>query len=266
MHSEVATSPVMQRRDPPDDRVTERPLRLVVADDQEAIRVGVRRALGPLGFTFAAEAADADSAVRAVVRARPDACLIATHLPGGGIRAATQIHASAPDVGIVMLGMADNDAELFAALDAGAAGYLLKDIGPTALGNALRGLMRGEAAIPRYLVARLVSEFRARSAAGGRQERTTLAPITGRQLCVLEHLSNGASTAEIGRCLSISPTTVRRHTSSIVARLSVGNRDAAIDAYRTARRTSDGSNHDRRDVLAPDRSPLTPSPVSVSAR
>jgi DNA-binding NarL/FixJ family response regulator len=240
VHSEVATSPAMQRRDARDDRVTERPLRLVVADDHEATRAGVRRALGPLGFTFAAEAADADSAVRAVVRVRPDACLIATHLPGGGIRAATKIHASAPEVGIVMLGTADDEGELFAALDAGAGGYLLKDIGPTALGNALRGLKRGEAAIPRYLVARLVSEFRARRAAGDGQERTTLAPLTARQLCVLEHLSNGCSNAEIARRLAISPITVRRHTSSIVARLGVGNRDGAIDAYRAARGTSGG--------------------------
>ena len=243
----------MQRRESTNDRVTERLLRLVVADDHEAIRAGVRRALGPLGFTFAAEAADADSAVSAVVRVRPDACLIATHLPGGGIRAARQIHASAPEVGIVMLGTVDDEAELFAALDAGAAGYLLKDIGPTALGNALRGLKRGEAAIPRYLVARLVSEFRARGAAGGRQERTMLAPLTARQLCVLEHLSNGASTAEIGRRLAISPTTVRRHTSSILTRLSVGNRDAAIDAYRAASGTSDGRITTGGDTPAPDR-------------
>jgi two-component system nitrate/nitrite response regulator NarL len=83
-----------------------------------------------------------------VLRERPDECLIATSLPGGGIRAAAEIHARAPEVAIVMVGTVPDDAELFAALEAGARGSLLRDIAPTALGNALRGIMRGEAAIP----------------------------------------------------------------------------------------------------------------------
>ena len=223
--------PVEHRREPVD--APGRLLRLVLADDHEAARAGVRLALTPLGFVFAAEAADADSAIHAALRVHPDQCLIATHLPGGGIRAATEIHASAPEVAIVMLGTVADEGELFAALDAGAAGYLIMDIGPTALGNALRGIKRGEAAIPRYLVRSVVSEFRARCAAGGAgPERTTLGALTARQLRVLELLADGASTAEIGRSLAISPTTVRRHTSSVVARLGVDSRNAAIKAYR----------------------------------
>jgi DNA-binding NarL/FixJ family response regulator len=226
----------MQRSDLLGDEVSDSPLRLVIADDHEAARAGLRLALGPLGFRVAAEAADADSTIRAVLRERPDQCLIATHLPGGGIRAAAEIHTRAPDVAIVMLDTAADETALFAALDAGAAGYLLKDIDPGALGDALRGVERGEAAIPRRLLASVVSEFRARNLGGGvpGQDRPTPVSLTQRQLHVLQLLSNGASTVEIGQRLAIAPTTVRRHLSTIVARLGVDGRAGAIEAYRAA--------------------------------
>lgn len=219
------------------DGVADRPLVLVVADDHEATRTGLRLILAPRGFAVAAEAADADSAVEAAVRARPDVCLIATHLPGGGLRAAAEIHVRAPEVAIVMLTPTADRAELFAALDAGAAGYLLKDIEPGALESALRGVERGEAALPRSLVAAVLAEFRARGLAGtlaGRGD-VGLPSLTGRQLGVLELLSEGIATDEIGGRLGISPTTVRRHVSSIVARLGVDDRAAAIAAYRAFR-------------------------------
>jgi DNA-binding NarL/FixJ family response regulator len=223
----------MQRSDPLGDWLPDSPVRLVIADDHEATRTGLRLALGSLGFNVAAEAADADSAIRAVLRERPEQCLIATHLPGGGIRAAAEIHARAPEVAIVVLDTAADENALFAALDAGAAGYLLKDIEPGVLGDALRGVQRGEAAIPRHLLASVVAEFRARSPGGvPGQDRVTLASLTKRQLHVLELLSTGANTVEVGRRLAIAPTTVRRHLSTIVARLGVDGRAGAIEAYR----------------------------------
>jgi DNA-binding NarL/FixJ family response regulator len=223
----------MQRSDPLGDWLPDSPVRLVIADDHEATRTGLRLALGSLGFNVAAEAADADSAIRAVLRERPEQCLIATHLPGGGIRAAAEIHARAPEVAIVVLDTAADENALFAALDAGAAGYLLKDIEPGALGAALRGVQRGEAAIPRHLLASVVAEFRARSPGGvPGQDRVALASLTKRQLHVLELLSTGANTVEVGRRLAIAPTTVRRHLSTIVARLGVDGRAGAIEAYR----------------------------------
>ena len=241
----------MQRSDPLGGGVPDSPLRLVIADDHEATRTGFRLALSALGFNVAAEAADADSAIRAVLRERPQQCLIATHLPGGGIRAAAEIHARAPDVAIVLLDTAADEAALFAALDAGAAGYLLKDIEPRALGGALRGVHRGEAAIPRHLLSSVVAEFRARSLGGvPDQDRVTLASLTERQLHVLELLSSGASTGEIGRRLAIAPTTVRRHLSTIVARLGVDGRAGAIVAYRAVRESPAGRRAlARRGVL-----------------
>jgi len=241
----------MQRSDPLGEGVPDSPVRLVIADDHEATRTGLRLALGSLGFSVAAEAADADSAIRAVLRERPEQCLIATHLRGGGIRAAAEIHARAPEVAIVVLDTAADENALFAALDAGAAGYLLKDIEPGALGDALRGVQRGEAAIPRHLLASVVAEFRARSPGGAPgQDRVTLASLTERQLHVLELLSTGANTGEVGRRLAIAPTTVRRHLSTIVARLGVDGRAGAIEAYRAVRASPAGRRAlARRGVL-----------------
>jgi DNA-binding NarL/FixJ family response regulator len=248
--------PALDREEPPmpqrgslDDGGPHRSVRIALADDHEATRAGLRLALRPHGFTIAAEAADAHSAIRAVAHARPDQCLIATHLPGGGIHAAAEIHACAPEVAIVMLDTAADKPTLFAALEAGAVGYLLMDIEPLALGNALRGVQRGEAALPRHLVAEVISEFRARSAAGTppRLNGTMPYALTERQRYVLELLTEGASTAEIGRRLGISPTTVRRHLSLIVARLGVEGRAGAIEAYRAVRGASAGGRWARRD-------------------
>jgi len=231
----------MQRSDPLGSGVLDSPIRLVIADDHEATSAGLRLALGPLGFDVVAEAADADSAIGAVLRERPEQCLIATHLPGGGISAAAEINARAPEVAIVVLDTAADENALFAALDAGAAGYLLKDIEPGALGAALRGVQRGEAAIPRHLLASVVAEFRARSPGGiPGQDRMALASLTDRQLHVLDLLSTGASTVEVGRRLAIAPTTVRRHLSTIVARLGVDGRAGAIEAYRAVRASPAG--------------------------
>ena len=124
-----------------------------------------------------------------------------------------------------------------------AVGYLLKDIEPGALGAALRGVRRGEAAIPRSLVTSVIVEFRARrrAGAGPTEAEARLAPLTVRQLRVLEMLSSDVGTAEIGRRLGFSPTTVRRHVSSILMRLDVDDRTAAVDAYRAVRGAPAGS-------------------------
>jgi DNA-binding NarL/FixJ family response regulator len=240
----VANGKEQAQGDQPESENPVSPLRLVVADHEEATRTGIRLALAPRGFTVEAEAASRGDAIRAVLGTRPHACLIASSLPGGGIRAATEIRTRAPEVAIVMLATAPDDAELFAALEAGAQGYLLQDTEPAVLGKALHRVIGGEAVIPPRLVTALVSEFRALSAAGGRgHERSRLDCLTGRQLSVLELLATGAGTAEIARRMAISPTTVRRHSSEMVARLGVDDRDAAIKTYRALQRRADAPAH-----------------------
>src|SRR5436190_9870906 len=125
--------------------------------------MGVRLALEREGFVVSGEEATRAGAVAAAQRAEPDLCLIDVDLAGGGIEAAASIATELPATQVVMLGATASDDELFAALEAGAAGYLLEEMNPARLGRALRAVLRGEAALPRELVARVIAEFRART-------------------------------------------------------------------------------------------------------
>jgi len=202
-------------------------LTVLVADDHAPTRAGVRDALGDDGFTVVAEAAGADAAVELALRERPDVCLLDVHMPGGGIAAAARITENLPESAVVMLTVSRDDEDLFAALRAGAAGYLLKDMDPARLAPALRGVVAGEAAVPRTLVARVVEEFRS-------SERRPSLPLvrrrgarfTPRESEVIELLRERLTTAEIAHRLGLSAVTVRRHISSILAKLQVPDRRA----------------------------------------
>jgi two-component system nitrate/nitrite response regulator NarL len=203
------------------------PLRVVIADDHAPTRAGVRDALEGQGFAVVAEVADAAAAVNAAARERPDVCLLDIHMPGSGIAAAGEITERLPGTRVVMLTASRQDADLFAALKAGASGYLLKDINPERLPAALRGVMAGEAALPRTLVARVLEEFR------GAERRPILrlmrrrgVELSNREWEVLELLREELSTAEIAARLNVSPVTVRRHVSGILAKLRVPDRKA----------------------------------------
>jgi two-component system, NarL family, nitrate/nitrite response regulator NarL len=203
------------------------PLTVVIADDHAPTRAGVRGALEGRGFTVVAEVAHADAAVEAAIRRRPDVCVLDIHMPGGGIAAAARITAQMEDVAVVMLTVSRDDEDLFAALKAGASGYLLKDMDSERLPDALNGVLGGEAALPRTLVARLVQEFRAserRPSLPALRRRGT--HLTSREWEVLELLREQMSTAAIADRLGLSPVTVRRHVSSILAKLRVPDRRA----------------------------------------
>jgi DNA-binding NarL/FixJ family response regulator len=203
------------------------PLSVVIADDHPPTRAGVRAALDGRGFSVVAEVARADAAVEAAIRERPDVCVLDIHMPGSGISAAARITELLPETAVVMLTVSRDDEDLFAALRAGASGYLLKDMDSDRLPAALKGVLSGEAAVPRTLVARVVAEFRA-------SERRPSLPImrrrgarlTGRECEVVELLQQQLSTAAIADRLDLSPVTVRRHVSSILAKLRVPDRRA----------------------------------------
>jgi DNA-binding NarL/FixJ family response regulator len=204
-------------------------LRVLVADDHPAVRDGVSAALEGHGFVVCAEASDAASAVAGARRERPDLCLVDVNTPGGGIRAAAEISAAHPDTVVVMLTVSRDDDDLFAALRAGASGYLLKDVDPARLPHALRGVFAGEAALPRTLVHRLMDEFR------DRQRRRQLpllrhrgVELSDREWQVLERLSDRKTTQQIASDLEISAVTVRRHVSTILKKLRVSTRDEAV--------------------------------------
>ena len=205
------------------------PITALIADDHPSARAGIKSSIEADGFVVVAEAADADRAVEAAVRLRPAVCLLDVHMPGDGIDAARRIHQHDADTAIVMLTVASDDDHLFAALRAGASGYLLKDTDPGRLPNALKGVLAGEAALPRSLVARLVSEFqgsaRRRVGVPGRHGGVSL---TAREWEVLDLLRDGRTTAEVANRLGMAPVTVRTHVAAVLKKLQVPDRAAAI--------------------------------------
>ncbi|HEU5034193.1 MAG TPA: response regulator transcription factor [Mycobacteriales bacterium] len=209
--------------------------RVVIADDHGPMRAGVRRALESDGrFEVCGEAASAPAAVEMVRMVQPDVVLLDIRMPGNGIAAAYEISTESPDTAIVMLTVSRDDNDLFAALSAGARGYLLKDIDPDRLPRALEGVLAGEAALPRNLVAKVVEEFRVREAAASRRRGGPLAALTDREWEVLTLMRGGLSTQEIATRLFVTPVTVRTHVSAILRKLKVSDRTAAIALVRDA--------------------------------
>ena len=208
--------------------------RVLIADAQASTRAGIRMALDSQGgFTVCADATNADDAVAAAIRERPDVCLIDASLPGGGVTAAEEISVQAPDAAIVILSASASDDELFVCVQAGARGYLSKDMDPARLPFALRGVLGGEAAVPRPLVARVLEELRARDRGGHPSELARLGvELTRRQREVLDLLERGLQTSEIAARLKISSVTVRRHLSEILRKLNVPDREAALRLVR----------------------------------
>jgi DNA-binding NarL/FixJ family response regulator len=210
-------------------------IRVLVADHDGAGRAGVRMSLEGHGFVVCGEVDRAEDVAAAAARERPDVCLIEADLPGGGIAAAERVIATAPDTSVVMLSNTADEDKLVAAVRAGARGYLLKDMDPDRLPNALRGVLEGEAALPRALMGRVLEELRAMEHGRHAGELARLGvQLTRREREVLEQLDRGLSTAEISKVLSISAVTVRRHVSEILRKLSASDREAALRLLRDA--------------------------------
>jgi two-component system nitrate/nitrite response regulator NarL len=204
--------------------------RVLIADDHPPTRAGVRAALERDGFVVCAEVSTAQEAVDEALRTAPEICLLDIHMPGSGIAAAATIAEALPQTDVVMLTVSDGDDDLFDALQAGAAGYLLKDTNPARLGPALRGLLNGEALLPRPLVAKLIAEFRDQSA---RRRLPIFGPrgvqLTRREWQVLEFMRDGLTTGEIAARLFVSRSTVRTHIAAILRKMDAPTREAALE-------------------------------------
>ena len=212
--------------------VTDRPTRVVIADDHARVRTHIRDALVAGGCDVCAECATAEDAVRLTMEHQPDVALLDIHMPGSGIRAAQQITQALPQVAIVMLTQSREDEDLFDSLRAGASGYLFKDIDPAQLPTALRAVLAGEAAMPRSLVARVLEEFRAPARPRFRRKTAAAAKLSPREWEVMEMLSQGHSTEEVATRLFVSPTTVRVHVSTVLRKLRVRDRESAFNLLR----------------------------------
>jgi DNA-binding NarL/FixJ family response regulator len=213
-------------------------LTVLLADDHVPTRTGVRLALEAANLRVVAEVATAQSAVIEAIRLQPDVCLLAIHLPGGGIEATKRIRDALPKIKIVMLTGSERDEDLFGSLRAGADGYLMASTSFSRLPHAIRGVVSGEAALPRQMTARLIREYRDR----GRRPVPKLAvmgraiELTVREFEVLERLRKHESTAEIAGQLGISEITVRRHVSAALRKLGVSSRRDAVDLLERVER------------------------------
>jgi DNA-binding NarL/FixJ family response regulator len=186
------------------------------------------------GFEVVGEASSRDEAIEAVLQRRPQVCLLDVYMPGGGIEAAAELAKLAPATALVMLTVSARTEDVLAALRAGAVGYLPKDTHPDRLPAALRGVLKGEAAIPRAMVGRVLDEFRDLTAIASLPVHMGGVKLTGREAEIFRLLRSGHSTIQISDALSLSPITVRRHISSGMAKLGVADRHAALDALEPA--------------------------------
>jgi DNA-binding NarL/FixJ family response regulator len=196
--------------------------------------MSVRRLLEANDFEVVAEASDAEGGIEAALREAPDLCLVEVEIPGGGITVTRQITRRLRETTVVMLTASSDRDDLIDSIRAGAAGYLLKGMDPERLQIALRGVLAGEAAIPRPLMAQLIEDLHThgrRRTAIGKEGRTEL---TGREFEVLELMCDGLTNRLIADRLSISPVTVRRHSSEIVRKLGVRDREQAVALVRDA--------------------------------
>jgi two-component system, NarL family, nitrate/nitrite response regulator NarL len=209
------------------------PSRVLVADDHAPTREDVRAAVeADPRFTVVAVAADAAEAIQSALRERPDVALLDMRMPGSGAAAAWEITARLPETRAVMLTVSRSDEDLFAALRAGASGYLLKDQPFEAIGDQLAHVLDGHVALPPELVTRLVDEFR--DSAPRRRAllgRPVGAQLTSREWQVLDLLRQGLTTSEIARRLFVSPATVRSHVAAVLRKLRVPDRESAIRLF-----------------------------------
>jgi DNA-binding NarL/FixJ family response regulator len=168
--------------------------------------------------------------VDAAVRDRPDVCLLGLDGAGQGLRAANEIVTRVPSAVVILLTSRLDEEEFMAAVRAGATGYLTQSLDPARLPHVVRGALRGEPAVPRRFVARLLDELKTRE----RRRSVVLAgkgrvALTSREWEVVDLLLRSATTVEIADELGVAPVTVRRHLGSVERKLGVKNRAQVVE-------------------------------------
>jgi DNA-binding NarL/FixJ family response regulator len=204
-----------------------------LVDDHSFFRSGLRSVLTEHGFTVVGDAPSGKAALPLIERRAPDVVVMDLSMPGmSGVDATREITERLPATAVLVVTVAAGEADVLDALEAGAAGYLLKDSEPKEIVRAVEAAANGDTPLsPR--IARLVVQ-RARMASGGHSAATLAAEeLTPREREVLRLLADGLDNTEIARTLFLSPTTVKRHVASIIRKLGVSNRiQAAIWAIR----------------------------------
>jgi DNA-binding NarL/FixJ family response regulator len=202
-------------------------VRLLLVDDHAVVREGLRAFLRLVpGIEVVGEAADGVDAVRVAAEVRPDVVLLDLVMPGGdGISALRALRDAVPEARVLVLTSFTDDAQIFAAMEAGAAGYLLKDVEPDALAAAVREVAAGNPVLHPRVATRLMRRSAAPVAG--------LAELTGRERDVLRLIVEGLANKEIAGRLGIGEKTVKTHVSRVLDKLGAADRtQAAVSAIR----------------------------------
>jgi DNA-binding NarL/FixJ family response regulator len=213
-------------------------IRVIVADDQEIVRTGLRMILDAQpDIDVVGEAADGRQAVELARRLRPDVCLFDIRMPGVDGIEATRLLAGptvATPLAVVVITTFDLDEYVYSALRAGARGFLLKDAGPDLLGQAVRAAANGDALIAPNITARLLETFA--DAGPALPPVQPIEPLTDREEQILATVAKGLTNSEIADHLFITLSTVKTHVASLMAKLGARNRvEIAMWAYETNR-------------------------------
>lgn len=206
------------------------PIRVLLVDDHLIFRRGLAGLIAQQpGIQVVGEAGNGSEAVEKAYETMPDVVLMDVNMPGcNGVDGARLLCEAMPNIRVIMLTVSDEDEDLFGAIKAGAQGYLLKDLTPDQLTEALHGVMRGEAALSPPMAARLMQEFRDMA-----QQANLLSvgvALTSRETEILQMVAAGNTNKQIGAQLYLAPGTVKNHLHNILKKLQLQNR-AQATAY-----------------------------------
>jgi DNA-binding NarL/FixJ family response regulator len=212
--------------DSSENESTNRSLRVMLADDHALVREGTRRLLEAEGdVEVVAEAANGEEAILAAQRLHPDIAIIDIAMPGiGGIQATREIKARCPETAILILSAYDDEPYLIALLEAGAAGFLLKNVHGQELINAIRAVSRGESVLHPVLAEKMMRRLSTQANPTARASDL----LSDRELDVLRLAARGLPNKEIARRLGLSIRTVHSHLANIFTKMQVGSRTEAV--------------------------------------
>jgi DNA-binding NarL/FixJ family response regulator len=236
---------------------TGEPIRVMLADDHVLVREGTRRLLeAEPDIEVVAEAGDGISAVEQAVASQPDVLIIDVAMPGmSGIEATRHIKQQLPKVAVLALTAYDDDQYVLALLNAGAAGFLLKDVRGQELVTAVRSVHRGEAVLQPAIAVRAL-----RQAVSHRSPTVSMPPLSDREMEVLREAARGLPNKDIARRLNLSVRTIHTHLGNIFAKLGVGSRtEAVLLALRRGWIALDDTEHpDLGDGVSPAEEVIVP--------
>jgi len=212
------------------------PIKVLIADDHVFYREGVRAFLGNTSdIEVAGEANNGEEAVTKAKELAPNVILMDLKMPGmNGIEATRRVHEANPGIGVLVLTMFDDDDSVFAAMRAGARGYLLKDADKDEVVRAIIAVERGEAIFSPTIAQRMIQYFSAPSASSKKSQPDEFAELTERELEILNLIAQGHNNTVISNKLSLSIKTVQNYVSSILTKLQVADRAQAIVRAREA--------------------------------